>query len=162
GDLADDGAVGVGRLRMARAGGVEVHEVEHLGVLDTPQLRHLDGIVEVDGLDLVVALTEAHAVAAAQVDGGNDVQHGNIWLNPRLNERGEGQVHEATKEPAPVGRGAGAQNWNVPLVPKTGARSENVTPKRSASATSAPSSSAIRTSTGSPRRSSTTRSRTVS
>ena len=72
---ASDHVPVVGDLVGRRPRRVEVHEVDHLGVHHPPQLRHADGVVEVDRFVLVAPLPKADAAAVAEVDGGDD-EHG--------------------------------------------------------------------------------------
>jgi hypothetical protein len=64
----DDGAHAVAVDRPTLPGTVEVNEVQVFGPLFDPATRHRGGVGAEDGFLRIVALAQAHALAAAQVD----------------------------------------------------------------------------------------------
>ena len=71
GDSLD--SVGVHGPPLARA--VEIDDVQPLRALFDPAARGVGGVLIEDGLAVVIALGEAHAASAADVDGGQDFDH---------------------------------------------------------------------------------------
>src|SRR5207302_4183725 len=69
-DLADQGGLGGSAAESA----VEIHHVQARSPLRLPPAGHGHGIVGEDRLGFCATLMQAHAPAAAEVDGGND-QH---------------------------------------------------------------------------------------
>ena len=82
-DLADRELV----LRHARDRPVQVDQMEPLGTLLEPVLRHRRGILGKDGRRMHLALPQAHAMSVLDVDRGDDLH----WRDTARGEDGAGE-----------------------------------------------------------------------
>ena len=101
GDAADDRGDLVEVRAVAGAGGVEVDHVDPLRAGGLELARDAHRVVVVDGLGGEVALEQAHAVAAAQVDGGKRS------IDGRASERALGRRHARALDPHRVAQRPG-------------------------------------------------------